>query len=233
MEKRPYLCLIPARGGSKGVPDKNIKELNGKPLIQYSIDIAKDLFDKPDICVSTDSDNIKKVAEGLGVVVPFMRPDKFSTDTASSRDVILHAIAYYESINIQYSSIVLLQPTSPFRRRGHVSEATQLFTEDLDMVVSVKKTKANPYFILFEENDNGLLEKSKKGDFQRRQDIPEVFELNGSIYVINTRSLKSKQMSEFSRIKKYVMAGKYSFDIDTRLDWQICEAMMKTVFLKK
>ena len=123
------LVIIPARGGSKGVPGKNIKLLNGKPLIQYTIEAALEVFDQEQIIVSTDAEDIKTVAELLGISVPFLRPSELATDTASSRDVILHAMDYYGS-NRSWSPdvIVLLQPTSPFRQGVHIEAALNLYT---------------------------------------------------------------------------------------------------------
>jgi len=116
------LYLIPARGGSKGIPHKNIKSLAGKPLIYYSIDVARELTTDDNICVSTDDNEIIKVVENYGLKVPFKRPDELATDNATTNDVILHAINFYESIGKQYDIIVLLQPTSPLRKSQHVKE---------------------------------------------------------------------------------------------------------------
>lgn len=221
------LVIIPARGGSKGVPKKNIKILGGKPLIRYSIDIAKQVAESlEDICVSTDSTEIKEVAEAAGIKLPFLRPDNLSTDQASSREVILHALDYYTRQNCRYDAILLLQPTSPFRRVQDVREMLALYCSDLDMVVSVSESHHTPYFSLFEENDDQYLELSKKGDFTRRQDAPKVYAYNGSVYVINPESIKSVGFSQFKKVKKYVMDDVHSVDIDTPLDWQVAEVLL-------
>lgn len=221
------LIVIPARGGSKGVPRKNIKLLNEKPLIQYTIEAAQKMFQNQQICVSTDSLEIKEVVESLGLKVPFMRPESLATDTAGTYAVLEHAIAYYESQGYHADVLVLLQATSPFRTDKHIYEALKLFDKDCEMVVSVKETKANPYYLLKEENDEGWLFGSKKGSFTRRQDCPKVYELNGAIYIINIKALQEKKsLTDFVRIKKYVMDEKSSHDIDSDFDWKIAEVLL-------
>ncbi|MFS4466254.1 cytidylyltransferase domain-containing protein [Maribacter sp. 2210JD10-5] len=220
------LIIIPARGGSKGIPGKNIKKLMGKPLIQYTIEVAKEVFEDNEICVSTDSLEISRLVENLGLQVPFLRPDELATDTASTYDVLLHALHYYETHKFIPDLIVLLQVTSPFRTKKNIIEALELYNESYDMIVSVKETKSNPYYVLFEEDENGWLSKSKNGDFTRRQDAPKVWEYNGAIYLINPKSLKKGNHLEFKKVKKYVMDEKSSLDLDLPLDWMLAEALL-------
>ena len=217
------LVIIPARGGSKGVPKKNIKTLGGKPLIYYTIEAARAVFEDKYICVSTDDIEIKNIVEQTGLKVPFLRPAELATDTAGTYEVLLHALNYYENLEYFPDTIILLQPTSPFRTAEHIKEAIKLYTPDIDMVVSVKETKSNPYFNLFEENVNGFLKKSKESDYTRRQDCPMVWEYNGAIYVINVESLKKLQISKFQKIKKYVMDEVSSIDIDNEIDFKFAE----------
>lgn len=224
------LYIIPARGGSKGIPGKNIKPLNGKPLIYYTLDVAKAVAKEDDIiCVSTDEDSIIKVVEAYGVSVPFKRPDYLAIDQAGSYEVLLHAQQFYEGKGKKFNKLVVLQPTSPFRKAHHVTEAVAAFSDNLDMVVSVKETKSNPYYVLAEENGDGFLEKSKKGNFSCRQDCPLVYEYNGAVYIINPNSLKMRNPSEFIRIKKYVMDENSSVDLDTPLDWAFAEYLLKNM----
>ena len=224
-----YLFLIPARGGSKGIPGKNIKPLKGKPLIYYSIDVARSFASDEDICVSTDDQKIIQCVNEYGLKTPFIRPPELATDTADSNNVILHALNYYEQIGKKYKYIVLLQPTSPFRTLAHIQEATSLISPELDMIVSVKETKSNPYYLLYEENQKGFLQKSKeKGTISRRQDVPTVYELNGSIYIINVQSLENtKNIGKFEKIKKYIMDEGHSVDLDTMLDWNWAEFLLE------
>ena len=220
------LIVIPARGGSKGVPRKNIKVLGDKPLIQYTIDAAKGVFDDEFICVSTDDFEIKSVVEQLGLKVPFLRPNELASDTAGTYEVLLHAISYYEAKGYFPDTLILLQPTSPFRTSAHIKEALKLYHESIDMVVSVKETKANPYYILFEEDRNGYLKKTKEANFTRRQDCPKVWEYNGAIYIINVKALKKKTISQFTKVCKFEMDETSSHDIDTLLDWKIAEIII-------
>jgi len=220
------LVLIPARGGSKGIPGKNIKPLNGRPLIYYTLDAACEVAAPQNICVSTDSDEIIAKVTAYGLDVPFRRPANLATDTAGSYEVILHAIDFYEKNGFRLDKIILLQPTSPFRTGLHIKEALALYQDDLDMVLSVKETKANPYFTLFEENEAGFLVPSKPGQFKCRQDCPSVYELNGAIYIIKVQSLVNGPIPQFTRIRKYVMLEEDSIDLDTNFDWLIAEAVV-------
>jgi len=221
------LYLIPARSGSKGIPKKNIKLLANKPLIGYTIEYVLEIADQADICISTDDDNVIKIAENYGLKIPFKRPPELALDNVGQFEVIQHALNFYLKQNKFYDAIVLLQPTSPFRKRSHLFEALDLYNNDLDMVVSVKLTDANPYFVLFEENSNGYLVKSKQADFKRRQDCPEVWQFNGSIYIINCNSLnKYNSFNQFEKIMKYPMPSVYSVDIDHEIDFAFAEFLL-------
>jgi CMP-N,N'-diacetyllegionaminic acid synthase len=219
------LFLIPARAGSKGLPGKNYKPLAGKPLILYSLEVARELADDTDICVSTDDKNVIEGLKAEGYNVPFIRPDELATDFAGSREVMLHALDHYQSMGRDIDRLILLQPTSPFRTARHVQEAISLFVEPVDMVVSVKETKSNPYYVLMEENEEGWLFKSKEFNSTRRQDVPKVYEFNGAIYIINVESLKKKPLPEFKHVRKYVMDEESSVDIDSTLDWLLAEVL--------
>jgi CMP-N,N'-diacetyllegionaminic acid synthase len=216
------LFLIPARGGSKGIPGKNIKNFNGKPLIWYSIDLAREFAEDKDICVSTDSPEIVEVVRAYGLELPFIRPSEFATDTASGYDVIMHAVRFYEEKGILYDRVVLLQPTSPLRTVQHLKESLELFDEAVDMVVSVSELY-NPVYLCYNEDDKGYLKKLAENTFTRRQDMPKVYKYNGAIYIMRVDTLKKMPLSEFSRIKKYVMSDTDSVDIDTPLDWEVAE----------
>jgi N-acylneuraminate cytidylyltransferase len=220
------LVIIPARSGSKGIPGKNVKTLGDKPLIQYTIEAALSIFNKEDILVSTDGEEIKVVAENCGLDVPFLRPDHLSTDTATSQDVILHAIEFMESTGKKYDTVLLLQPTSPFRNSEHIQEALNLFDSQTEMVVSVRLPEENPYYTLFEETEDGFLRRSKESEFTRRQDCPKVYAYNGAIYVIGVDALKTKAIAQFNKVKKYEMSDLHSIDLDTPLDWDLAEIVL-------
>lgn len=226
------LIVIPARGGSKGVPGKNIKKLGGKPLIHYTVEAAREVFDDRDILVSTDSEEIRNEVMETGLDVPFLRPASLSTDEASTYEVLLHALDYMESKGIYQDTLILLQPTSPFRTAKHIKEALSLYHNDLEMLVSVKETNANPYYVLREENEEGFLIPSKTGNFTRRQDCPKVWEINGALYIMDVKALKQRNYSQFDRIKKYEMDEISSHDIDTKFDWLMAETIVKNNFIK-
>lgn len=218
------LVIIPARGGSKGIPRKNIKPFDGKPLIYYTIDCARAICVDEDICVSTDDDEIIQVVENYGLKVPFKRPEELATDTAGTYEVLLHALDFYEKKGVYYDVVVLLQNTSPFRCPQQVKEALSLYREDIDMVVSVKECAANPYYCVFEENKEGFLHICKgDGNIFRRQDAPKVYEYNGAIYVMNAKVLKTTHMHKMQKRIKYVMDDLSSFDLDTMWDWKMAE----------
>ena len=218
------LYLIPARGGSKGLPNKNIRKLNGKPLINYSIDFARHFAKDENICLSTDSDEIIACAKSNNLKVSFKRPEHLSNDTASTYDVILHAINFYETKGLFFDTVVLLQPTTPFRSREDLSAILRKWNDNIDLIVSVKESHDSPYFNLFEEDVNNYLIKSKSSLFTRRQDCPKVYAINGSIYLYNVSSLKNSEPSNFKYIKKYLMKNPFhSIDIDNYFDWLVAE----------
>ena len=225
------LIIIPARGGSKGIPRKNIKSLNGKPLIQYAIDTARTITADENICVSTDDMEIKSVVEAYGLKVPFLRPDELATDTAGTYEVLLHALDFYKQQGRHYDIVLLLQVTSPFRTAEQAKEALELFrqTNDKDaIVVSVKECPSNPYYDIFEEDQNGYLQISKgDGTIFRRQDAPKVYEYNGAIYIMDAHTLKHTHIHKIPHRVKYTMDAKSSIDLDTMQDWQMAEMMLQ------
>jgi N-acylneuraminate cytidylyltransferase len=150
-----------------------------------------------------------------------------SNDNAASYDVIIHAINHYEKLSQKFDAVLLLQPTSPFRIQEDFVHLKNEFDITTDMVVSVKFAKENPYFTLFEENNDGYLDKSKVGNFERRQDCPPVYAFNGSMYLINIESIKNSKIADFKKVKKIVMPEERSVDIDTLADWTLAEFNLK------
>lgn len=224
------LYLIPARGGSKGIPGKNIKPFMGKPLICHAIDQARAAgANDCDICVSTDSEEIRRTVEDYGLKVPFMRPAHLATDTAGSYGVILHALEWFESHGNNYDLVVLLQTTSPLRTAQDIREAISLWTPDTDMVVSVCEAATNPYYNAFETDENGNLHISKgDGHYTRRQDAPKVWEYNGAVYAMKAESLHRMSLSEFPIRRPYVMPTERSVDLDTPADWARAEQIAQS-----
>ncbi len=224
------LYIIPARGGSKGIPRKNIKPFNGKPLIYYSIEVARQLSDDDGhIILSTDDDEIADCARQTGLPVTYRRPAELATDTAGSREVILDAMDWADREGIKYDCVVLLQPTSPLRTTDDVARALALYNDDVDMVVSVAESRANPYYDCFETDPTtGYLHVSKgDGLYTRRQDAPPAWQYNGAVYVINPRAVRAMPLGAFSRRVPVVMSREASVDLDTELDWLVAEAIIK------
>lgn len=219
------LVVIPARGGSKGLPGKNIKMLCGKPLIAYSIDVARAITSDENICVSTDDQKIIDAVENYGVKVPFVRPAEYATDTATTNDVLLHAVDFYEKQGKYFDKLLLLQPTSPLRKIDEVKEAIALYRDDIDMVVSV--TQSHAPAVLCNDNENGYVELVYNKKAGGRQALPIFYEFNGAIYVININSLKEKGLGGFDRRVKYVMPKESSVDIDDIYDFMLIESIIK------
>ncbi len=221
------LYLIPARGGSKGIPGKNIKDFGGKPLICHAIDHAREAgASDEDICLSTDSEEIRQVAEDYGLIVPFLRPASLSGDHSGTYEVILHALDYHEALGRKYDRVVLLQPTSPLRRASDIIEAQALWKPEVDMVVSVTEARTNPYYNAFERDEDGYLHISKgDGQYTRRQDAPKVYEYNGAVYVMSVPSLRRGPLGTFRKRIPFEMESARSVDLDTPLDWQIAESI--------
>lgn len=225
------LFLITARGGSKGVPGKNLRLLGGKPLIAHTVAHALSVAGDPyDVVVTTDSPEIAEAAAEAGARVPFMRPAALASDTASSRDVMINAIDTLREQGDDYNCIVLLQPTSPFRNPEDIKKAIELFgSEKPDMVASVIPAATNPYYNAYECNEDGSLKLSKgDGSVTRRQDAPAVWEFDGAIYVISPSSLKKyPSLAAMPRILPLPSTAKYHLDIDSKIDFLIAETLFK------
>lgn len=226
MKLTDTLFVITARGGSKGLPGKNIKDLCGKPLIAYSIDVARAFTDDENICVSTDSEEIKQVVEQYGLKVPFLRPDYLATDTATSDDVLIHAVNYYrEQYGRTFKKLILLQPTSPLRTKEDVEGAIRLYRDDIDMVVSVMKSHAPA--VLCQDDEQGYVQLTYNKKALGRQQLPDMYEFNGAVYVMSVDALLEKKMAGFTKIVKYVMSKEHSIDIDDIYDFLQVESILK------
>lgn len=220
------LYVIPARKGSKGLPGKNTRLLAGKPLVQHSIEFALALTEEANVCVTSNDESVLQIAEECGIAQPLHRPEALASDTAGSREVILHALDTYAERGVHYDGVVLLQPTSPIRKKEDAEAMLAMFNDATDMVVSVREAHDNPYFNLFEEGADGLLHMSKPSSYTRRQDCPKVYAYNGSIYIIRAARLREQPLSAFTRIRKFVMSAECSIDIDNAMDWNMAEMVV-------
>ena len=222
------LAIIPARGGSKGVPNKNIKSLGGKPLLWYTFESARisGLFNE--IVLSTDSEEIAEIGKSIGLHVPFPRPAEFSSDQSKSIDVVNHCLEELEKRELNYDAVFLLQPTSPFREPNSLLKALNILeTKNADSLVSVRRVPHhfNPHW-LFEADENNLL-KIATGETElisRRQDLPDAFYRDGQIYLTKVDVLR-KQKSFTGKRLSYILNESVgsSINIDTMDDWYEAE----------
>jgi CMP-N-acetylneuraminic acid synthetase len=225
------LAIIPARGGSKGVPGKNIKLLGGQPLLVYTSEIALQSNYLTEVMVSTDDEKIIEVAQNLGLKVPFTRPQELAQDRTPTIDVIIHALEWYQKEGIVFDAVCLLQATSPFRTVAFLDQAITKFTESgCDSLVSVQKVphEYNPHWT-FEVNAAGNL-KIATGEpeiIPRRQELPEAYHRDGSIYLTKTRVLLNKK-SLYGNSIAYIESPAASYvNIDTMADWEKAEILLK------
>lgn len=224
------LGVIPARGGSKGVPHKNIKELAGKPLLAYTIEAAlqSGIFER--IIVSTDDEDIAAVAGKYGAEVPFIRPADIAGDLVSSDAVILHALQFYEKQNIFFKEVCKLQPTSPFRSAQNLKDAYKVFRqENRDYLVSVCECEHSPLWSGTLGKDNSM------DDFLReevirscRQELPQYYRLNGAIYMAKTQSFIENKSFFGKNSRAFVMSQEASVDIDNSLDFLFAEFLLQS-----
>ncbi|OGS03948.1 MAG: hypothetical protein A2204_01145 [Elusimicrobia bacterium RIFOXYA1_FULL_47_7] len=221
------LCVIPVRGGSKGLPGKNIKKLNGKPLIAYTLDHARrsKLIDRT--IVSTDSPEIAKVAKNFGAELPFIRPAYLAADKSSTIDVLVHAINFMQDeLNYDFDIIVLLHATTPFRTSKDVDSSIKLLVDKkAQNVFSVADAHRNPYFNMVELDKKGYASLSKKGKFVTRQAAPLVYDMNSSIYVWWKDILLKNKKIFLRKSLVYVMPKERSVDIDDEYDFKVASAI--------
>jgi CMP-N-acetylneuraminic acid synthetase len=220
------LTLIPARGGSKGIPRKNIRVFEGKPLIAWTIAAAKESRYPMRIVCSTDDSEIASVAAEFGAETPWLRPDDLATDEASTYDVALHAI---EAIGREFTHLLLLQPTSPLRVGEDIDGAIEMaLVASADAVVSVTDSPAHPYLTYRIGLDNGVEPFCRPaGVSLRRQDLPPAYVLNGALYFNRIESLREHGTFFPSNTLAYRMPNERSIDIDGWEDWHQAELALK------
>ena len=231
------LGIITARGGSKRVPRKNIKDFLGKPLLTWSVEVGKASGVLDRFILSTEDDEIAEVGRKVGIEVPFKRPEEFATDTSSSLDVIKHAITWLKD-NDSYTSewIILLEPSAPGRQPFHIQEVAKLIKErgqEFDSVVGISETPGHfsPYKALI-QNENGLVTRTDgvavRDLTHRNQDVAKTYYINSNIYAFRSANLFDPVKSSLwgARTLGYLMDSKYAIDIDTPEDWEIAKVKM-------
>jgi CMP-N,N'-diacetyllegionaminic acid synthase len=216
------LALVPARGGSKRVPGKNIRPLHGKPLLVWSIEAARDVPSVCDIMVSTDAQEIADVARDAGALVPWLRPGELATDTATSVEVALHALSWYEEDLGPVDGLLLLQPTSPFRTKPSIARAISLFREQGQRtVVSVSPAADHPLWCyrIDDHTMRPFIDRAARP--VRSQDLPPAYALNGSIYLIAPKDLRAKRsFLPEDAVPLVIESTDETLDIDTEADWR-------------
>ena len=223
------LGIIPGRKGSKGVLNKNIRKINGKPLISYSIEAALESEYIKKVVVSSDSDEILEIAGSYGVE-SIKRPEHLAQDDSTTVDVVKHVLDVFNGSNKYFPEIlVLLQPTSPLRDSNDIDEAIKMFLKDgdADALISVSKFNHNPLWSFKIENNFLSPANDEKFLNKRRQELPELFLPNGAIYIIKTRKFLEKNSFVMKKTKAFIMSEEKSMDIDTELDLKLVKCLMK------
>lgn len=224
------LALITARGGSKRLPGKNIRLLGGKPLVVWSIDVAKDVPEICDILVSTDDPTIAAVCTEAGAYVPWLRPAELATDTSGSVDVALHALDWYEAKEGSVDGLLLLQPTSPFRSKATVQRGIGLFgRHGRQPVLGVSPTHAHPMWTLRMDGDYLVPFMCEHGFGTRSQDLPPAYVVNGGFYLISPADLRvCRTFVGQKTIPLLIESPQEAVDIDTPWDFKIAESIAES-----
>lgn len=223
------LGIIPARGGSKGIPGKNIKKLGGKPLLGYTIDsaLASNLLSR---CIlSTDSEEIARTGKDLGIEVPFTRPAEFAEDHTPSIEVVKHALAYFRNSGENFDAVCLLQPTTPFRGTGFIDKAIVEFEAGkYDSLVSVREVphEFNPHWVFEEINGRLQIATGEKNIISRRQDLPKTFHRDGAIYITRSEFILKENSLYGEKIGFIENSDQEYVNLDTEADWEKAEHIL-------
>lgn len=223
------IAIIPARSGSKGLKDKNIKLLNGKPLMAYTIEAALKSEQFDDVMVSTDSEKYAEIAKSFGAKVPFLRSAETSTDKASSWDTVAEVLGRYAENGQTFETLCLLQPTSPFRTAEDIKKAYKLYTSKANFaVISVCEAEHSPLWCGHLPESGEFLNFINQDAMKQRQAGGKFYRLNGAIYIVNCEKFKTDRYFYQSGSFAYIMPQERSIDIDTALDFRMAEFLMKT-----
>ena len=221
------IAIIPARSGSKGVKDKNIKELAGKPLMAYTIEAALKSGQFDEVMVSTDSEKYAEIARAFGASVPFLRSEKTATDTASSWDMVEEVLSKYEELGKTFETFCLLQPTSPLRTDEDISAAYELFREKAEFaVVSVCEAEHSPLWCGHLPENQEFVDFIDAESMKQRQAGGKYYRLNGAIYIVDIKRFREGKFLYQSGNFAYIMSQDRSVDIDTELDFIMAELLI-------
>jgi CMP-N-acetylneuraminic acid synthetase len=226
------LGLVPARGGSKGIPRKNIRILAGRPLLEYTAEAAAQAHRLDRVILSTDDDEIAEVGRRCGLEVSFLRPPELARDETPTVDVVQHALNWLEARGAVFDAVCLLQPTSPLRRAEDIDACVELCERSgADAVVTIVPVppEHNPHWVYFQSGDGELrLATGESAPIPRRQDLPPAFHRDGSVYVTRTEVLRRQNSLYGRRLLGYPLDGARSINIDTPADWDRAEALLVT-----
>ena len=228
------ICIIPARGGSKGVPKKNIKKINGKPLLAYVIEstLKSKIFDH--VIVSTEDDEIAKIAKKFGAEVPFKRPKSLATDYAPMDKVLLHAVKTLYQLKYEFDVFVWRDATTPFIKSNDIRKSIQLLKKNnASIVTGVYRQHLNPYFNIVEKKSNGFLKLCKplKKKARSRQEAPPVFQLNG-LYVYDAKKFLKLKKTDLSKTLPHEIPVETGLMIDTAFEFEITKLLIEQKKLK-
>lgn len=222
------IAIIPARSGSKGLQDKNIKNLNGRPLLSYSIEAAQKagIFDT--IHVSTDSENYAQIARDYGANVPFLRPKELASDTVSTWEAVKYVLKKYEQLGEVFDVVAVLQPTSPLRDAKDIIGAWKYFqNKEANMISSVCEVDHSPLWCNTLPEDMSLeYFEDEKLAYMPRQNLPTYYRENGAIYIVKAKCLFQKENLYKDKCYAYVMEQSHSVDIDGELDFVIAQVIL-------
>lgn len=219
---KTFLAIIPARGGSKGIPNKNIREINGVPLINYTIQAAKKSKYLDRVIVSTDDYEIANISQKYGAEVPFLRPEYLAGDTSKTIDSVVHAINELEEQGNSYDYVVLLQPTQPLRESWHIDQAIEkIANAGVEGLASVSEVADHPVLIRKVGEDGNLVNLLDIKSTIRRQDFPSYYKINGAVYINKISENFDENISLNDNKLPYIMDSKFDLDIDTPLDLKL------------
>ncbi|WLR41583.1 acylneuraminate cytidylyltransferase family protein [Bacillus carboniphilus] len=225
---KKFLAIIPARGGSKGIPRKNLADVKGAPLISYSIEEALKSKYLDSVIVSTEDQEIAEVSTQLGAEIPFLRPNEFASDTAKTIEVLVYTVNKLEESGRNYDYLVLLQPTQPLRKSWHIDEAIeQIVNSSYSDLVSVSKVDDHPILVRKISDDGSVINLLDVNSSVRRQDFPDFYKVNGAIYINKIDDQFGLQSSLNDNKLAYIMSKEYDLDIDEPLDLEILKLMIK------